>query len=64
MSRNKKEQKDINENINNQTAGENNDKGSENNGGGGDISSIKFNQIFIALGTCIILMVIAKLMGL
>lgn len=63
MSKNKKEQKDINENTNNQNSGENNSKEPENNTGG-DISSVKFNQIFIALGTCIILMVIAKLMGL
>lgn len=63
MSKNKKDQKDINENTNNQAPGENNDKEPENKGGG-DISSIKFNQIFIALGTCIALMVIAKLMGL
>ncbi len=64
MSKNKKEQKDINENTNNQNPGENNNKESEKNNGGGDISSVKFNQIFIALGTCITLMVIAKLLGL
>jgi hypothetical protein len=64
MSKNKKEQKDISENINSQAPGENSNNEAEKNGRGGDISSIKFNQIFIALGVCITLMVIAKLMGL
>ncbi len=62
MAKNKKEkenaidQPEVNETNDNQTKNENNH--------GGDISSVKFNQIYIALAVCISLMIIAKLIGL
>lgn len=69
MSKNKKERKDSNENTNGDSSGsnipgENGNSGAQKSGNGGDLSSVKFNQIFIALGVCIILMIIAKLIGL
>lgn len=44
------------------------DSGATQEGGsetrGGDISAVKFGSIFLALGICAVLMIIAKLIGL
>ncbi len=63
MARSKKdkEKENANETENNNVPAEN---GGPESQGGGDISSVKFNTIFLALGVCIALMVIAKLLGL
>jgi hypothetical protein len=61
MSRSKKDKENVNETENNSVPAEN---GGPEKQDGGDISSVKFNSIFLALGICIALMVIAKLLGL
>ena len=61
MARSKKDKEIVNETENNSVPAEN---GGAEKQGGGDISSVKFNTIFLALGVCIALMVIAKLLGL
>ncbi|HOT74458.1 MAG TPA: hypothetical protein PK467_01620 [Candidatus Wallbacteria bacterium] len=62
MSKNKNSNDQANKMESNQPSAEN--QGAEGNGSGGDISAVKFNQIFIAIGVCVLLMVIAKLLGL
>lgn len=61
MARSKKDKEIVNETENNGVQAEN---GGPEKQGGGDISSVKFDTIFLALGVCIALMVIAKLLGL
>ncbi|HOD42352.1 MAG: hypothetical protein BWY32_01426 [bacterium ADurb.Bin243] len=62
MAKNKNSNDQADKIENNQSSAEN--QGADGKSSGGDISAVKFNQIFIAIGVCALLMIIAKMLGL